>query len=1323
MRKNYFRSFLFSSVVILGITSINAQEKEQLIKQKIAGSNGNPTLIVFNKSSNYNLNQSKQILKEQLNLGQYDDFRKIKSENDKIGYTHQKNQQYYKGVKVEFGTYTLHSKKGVVESISGEFYQTNNVKITPILSKGQAFQSALSHIGAQAYLWEDAAASKELGYKKPEGELVLLPVFDNFKKKGEVEKLKLAYKFEIFTIRPMGGADVYVDAQNGNVLFYNARVKHVDNFGHDGREYSKNTSSAIHEDLIETFSAALVAGSAQTRYSGTQTIETASSGAGFTLNDASRQVYTRNANNLAPSGSTLPYITNYTEFTDNDNNWTAAEYDNANKDNAALDAHWGAMKTYDYWQNVHGRNSYDNAGAQLRSYVHVDNNYDNAFWFLNVMSYGDGSSNGTEGNGFFDALTSIDVAAHEIGHAVTEFTANLAYQRESGAMNEGFSDIWGAAVEHFAKGNGNDAAPDASIWLIGDEIDRRTGSAALRSMSDPKLLGQPDTYGGTNWVDVNCGTPTSTNDYCGVHTNSGVLNYWFYLLTAGGSGTNDVGGSYNVSGIGMAKAGNLAYRLESVYLSANSTFADARASAIQSAIDLYGAASAEEIAVTNAWHAVGVGNAYGDTTANYCASASTNVNDEYISRVQLNTIDNTSAGQFYSDFTAVSTDLEKSTQYTITITPTWPGTVYDEGYAVWVDYNQNGDFTDAGELVFSKAASKTTPVSGSFTIPSTATDGATRMRVSLKYNGIPTACESFTYGEVEDYTINIGSVTGDTEAPTAPTSLAASVITETTATLTWSASTDNVGVTGYDVFQGATNIGTVTGTTTNITGLTASTNYSFTVKAKDAAGNISASSNSVTFTTSAAPDTQAPSAPSSLATSNITQTSVDLSWTASTDNVGVTGYDVYQDGTNVSTVTGTSTSISGLTANTNYSFYVIAKDAAGNSSTASNTVNATTLSSGGGSGCTSGITAFPYNEGFENTLGAWTQSTADDINWTIDANGTPSSGTGPSTASQGSYYLYVEASGNGTGYPNKQAILNSPCFDLSTETDATFSFKYHMFGDPDMGSIALEASNDNGITWSSIWSETGNKGDAWLTANVNLSAYVGGSVQLRFNRITGATWKADIAIDDISLSAGGATGGGDTTVALSITFDNYPEETSWEILDSANLIVASGGTYASQADGSTLNINVNLPVGCYSFIMKDSFGDGMCCTYGNGSYTLTDTSSNQVLASGAAYTNSETTGFCVGGATAINGINSLISDTTISNGVELTVYPNPVNATLNVSLLGAEAQSYKVINTLGQVVLTGRYSETIDVSKLNSDIYLLQINIGEKVKIKRFLKK
>jgi len=153
-------------------------------------------------------------------------------------------------------------------------------------------------------------------------------------------------------------------------------------------------------------------------------------------------------------------------------------------------------------------------------------------------------------------------------------------------------------------------------------------------------------------------------------------------------------------------------------------------------------------------------------------------------------------------------------------------------------------------LVWSQAAATTTPVSGSFTVPTTAITGSTRMRVSMKYNGIPTACEAFQYGQVEDYSVNLTAGTADTTAPTAPTSLTASGTTTTTTNLSWTASTDNVGVTGYDVYQGATLKASVTGTTYAVTGLTAATAYTFSVKAKDAAGNVSASSNVVNVTTS-----------------------------------------------------------------------------------------------------------------------------------------------------------------------------------------------------------------------------------------------------------------------------------------------------------------------------------------------------------------------------------------------------------------------------------------------------------------------------------------
>ena len=240
------------------------------------------------------------------------------------------------------------------------------------------------------------------------------------------------------------------------------------------------------------------------------------------------------------------------------------------------------------------------------------------------------------------------------------------------------------------------------------------------------------------------------------------------------------------------------------------------------------------------------------TGTTYCASTSNNTNDERIANITLNTINNSSTGaNGYEDFTAISTTLNKNSAYTLTITPTWTASVYAEGYAAWIDFNKNGVFTDAGEQVASIAATSTTPVTSTITIPSTAVNGSTRMRVSMRYNAIPTACETLDYGQVEDYTITIADAITDTAAPSTPTNLSSSNVTANSCTLTWTAATDNVAVTSYDVYQGTTLKTTVTSTSASISGLTASTAYTFTVKAKDAAGNISNASNTVTVTTTA----------------------------------------------------------------------------------------------------------------------------------------------------------------------------------------------------------------------------------------------------------------------------------------------------------------------------------------------------------------------------------------------------------------------------------------------------------------------------------------
>ena len=141
----------------------------------------------------------------------------------------------------------------------------------------------------------------------------------------------------------------------------------------------------------------------------------------------------------------------------------------------------------------------------------------------------------------------------------------------------------------------------------------------------------------------------------------------------------------------------------------------------------------------------------------YCDSEGNNsgANDEYIGNVTLKTINHTTGNDQYSDYTAQSTDVILNETVTLSITPIWGSTKYNEGYSVWIDYNKDGDFNDAGEQVWTQAPTQTTPVIGNFTIPGTATLGPTRIRVSMKYNMLPTSCESYEYGEVEDYTVNI----------------------------------------------------------------------------------------------------------------------------------------------------------------------------------------------------------------------------------------------------------------------------------------------------------------------------------------------------------------------------------------------------------------------------------------------------------------------------------------------------------------------------------------------------------------------------------------
>ena len=1243
-----FFTFIFLFVFLSAATFAQEFGKQKLDR------NGYPTFVKFDtKTKSVSKSETKAMLSGILNMTKSDEYKTLRSEKDQIGYTHERFQQYFKGIKVENGIYIAHSRNKVIESLSGEYKLIDDINIAPSVSSEKAVENAKAFINAQEYMTED-----EVSVSAPE---LVIVAHDFGKHPKDKYEMVLAYKIDIYAVKPLSRDYIYVNAHSGEIVHVNAIIKTAN----------------------ET-------GSADTRYSGTKSISTDSYNSSYRLRDYSRGdgIITYNCN----EGTSY---TNAVDFTDADNNWTAAEYDNADKDNGALDAHWAGMMTYDYFNTVHGRNSFDGNGALMKTYVHYDSNYENAYWNGSVFTFGDGAST-------FDILTSLDVFGHEFGHAVCSYTCDLTYSREPGALNEAFSDIWGCAIEY-------KYAPDKDTWFMGEDL-----GYVLRDISNPKAKGLPDTYLGTNWV-------TSSSDYYGVHTNNGPFCYWFYLISEGGSGTNDNNDTYSVTGIGIEKAEQIAYRIESVYMTASSQYADARTFAIQAAQDLYGTGSQEEISVTNAMYGIGVGDAYGNVpSAAYCESKGSNFSYEWIAQVELGTFTNTSTGAAYSDFTSSTINVNAGETYNLTLTPGFASTTYNEYWKIWIDYNNDTIF-DANELAYDCGALSKVAVTGTITIPSDIT-GVRRMRISMKYDGTQTACETFSYGEVEDYNITIASVTPDTEAPTAPTNLTSSNITETTVTLSWTASTDNIGVTGYDVYQNGSLLASTANTTYNVTGLTASTSYTFYVKAKDAAENVSNASTTINVTTDTPfVDTEAPTIPTGLASSNITETSFTLSWTASTDNVGVTGYDVYQDGSLVVSVTGTSTSITGLTASTTYAMTIKAKDAAENISSASNALNVTT-SDPAGTGCTGGINSFPYSEGFESGIGDWTQDSNDDLDWSVDASGTPSSSTGPSSADEGTYYMYVEASS--PNYPSKVAILNSPCLDLAAEINVDFNFAYHMYGSS-MGTLELQASID-GTSWNTLWTKSGDQGNSWYNASVSLNSYIGTSVQLRYVATTGSSYRSDMAIDDISVTNGSTPTGTDLT--LTITFDNYPEETSWTLKNSAGSTVASGGTYASQADGSTLVIPINdLVDDCYDFTILDTYGDGICCAYGNGSYTLEVTGGTE-LASGGSFGSSEVTNFCLP-STAYNFANTGKNDVldNVINNSAVNIYPNPASTFINVNVTnGARVGIINIYNMVGALVKTLEINgseKEINISELPSGSYIISIEDVKEPIVKQFIKK
>jgi Zn-dependent metalloprotease len=498
---------------------------------------------------------------------------------DKLGFTHLKMQQSYKGVEVYGGEVILHAKDGIIKSMNGNYLkQPKEMDISPSISKENAQESLVSNVGIKEvsddplHLFDfDKLMSQLVIYTDPAG------------------KQSLAYHHTIYK-SIIDRWEYFTDAHTGEEIHAHTSVCKLHHHEVKAEKSSKNPpppDGPVSSTSIDLFG-------------NPRSINAYEVSNEYYLLDASREMY-------SPSNSVMPdepvgviwTIDAFNTSIENDN----FAYDHVKSNNVtfpnrstAVSAHVNGGIAYDYFRTVHGRNAINGSGGNIISLINITdkdgNNLDNAFWNGQAMFYGNGNQ------AFRPLARALDVAGHEMTHGVVQATAALQYQGESGALNESFADVFGAMM-------------DREDWLIGEDVVVTSvfRSGALRSLEDPH-------NGGTSLNDLGFQPKNVSEQYFGsennggVHINSGIPNHAFYLFA---------------QEVGREKAEQVYYRALSNYLTKSSQFVDARIAVIQSAEDLYGQAEAD--AARNAWSAVGVGEGAG---GDYETDAEINPGQDFI---------------------------------------------------------------------------------------------------------------------------------------------------------------------------------------------------------------------------------------------------------------------------------------------------------------------------------------------------------------------------------------------------------------------------------------------------------------------------------------------------------------------------------------------------------------------------------------------------------------------------------------------------------------------------------------------------------------------
>lgn len=375
------------------------------------------TISWVNMASPSNVSESTAVsfLRDLLANGNTDvDFVLYSNETTQHNFAHKKFNQTYKGVNVYMGQYFTHGRNGLVELINGNFFDVNVANVTPANSESQALTYALNSVNAVSYMWQNANSEAALKQKQnnpnatyyPSAKLVIIPKATS----GLLEDV-LAYKFEIICEQPLDDITVIVNAQTGGIV--------------------KKYSNVCNGNVSST---------ALTSYSGNQTII---SNYYSITNDYKLEVLFDNSNfkklttvNGSPSNV----------FTNTSSNWSSWATTNPN-DRVALDAHWGITQTLEYFENKHQRLSIDPARSKvgINCIVHDGNVNSSKFipYNLDIML--------SDGDVVLKPLTSIDICAHETGHGIAIYSAqiNPDASLETFAISESLSDIWGACVKNY----------------------------------------------------------------------------------------------------------------------------------------------------------------------------------------------------------------------------------------------------------------------------------------------------------------------------------------------------------------------------------------------------------------------------------------------------------------------------------------------------------------------------------------------------------------------------------------------------------------------------------------------------------------------------------------------------------------------------------------------------------------------------------------------------------------------------------------------------------------------------------------------------------